>query len=71
MRSTLHIFELEIASSLRCQRVFRDRINPLHEYPDGEFIPRYRTTRYTFTELLNEIPSKLFRSTTRFQEMAY
>ena len=53
------------ASSLRCQRVFGDRLNPLDEYSGGEFIARYRITRYIFTELLDEISSKLFRSTTR------
>ena len=63
MASTLHI--LEITSSLRRQRVFRDRLNALDEYSDGEFIARYRITHYIFTELINEIPSKLFRSTTR------
>ena len=57
MASALYILELEIASSLRRQRVFRDRLNPLDEYSDGEFIARYRITRYIFTELLNEIPS--------------
>ena len=65
MASALHILDLEIASSLRRQRVFRDRLNPLDEYSNGEFIARYRISRYIFTELLNEIPSKLFRSTTR------
>ena len=63
--AALHILDLEIASSLRRQRVFRDRLNPLDEYSDGEFIARYRISRYIFMELLNEIPSKLFRSTTR------
>ena len=57
MASTLHI--LEITSSLRRQRVFRDRLNALDEYSDGEFIARYRITHYIFTELINEIPSKL------------
>ena len=65
MASALHILDLEIASGLRRQRVFRDRLNPLDEYSDGEFIARYRITRYVFMELLNEIPSKLFRATTR------
>ena len=65
MASALHILDLEIASSLRRQRVFRDRLNPLNEYSDGEFIARYRISRYIFTEFLNEIPNKLFRSTTR------
>ena len=61
----VHILDLEIASSLRRQRVFRDRLYLLDEYSDGEFIARYRISRYIFTELLNEIPSKLFQSTTR------
>ena len=63
--AALHILDLEIASSLRRQRVFRDRLNPLDEYSDVEFIARYRISRFIFMELLNEIPSKLFRSTTR------
>ena len=48
MASALYILELEIASSLRRQRVFRDRLNPLDEYSDGEFIPRYRITHIYF-----------------------
>ena len=38
MASALHILELEIEISLRCQRVFRDRLNPLEQYSDREFI---------------------------------
>ena len=63
MASALYILELEIASSLRRQSVFRDRLNPLDEYSNVEFIARYRITRYIFTGLL-KISSKLFRSTT-------
>ncbi|KAI6661854.1 nuclease HARBI1 [Oopsacas minuta] len=69
MASALHILDLEIASSLRCQRVFRDRLNPLDEYSDGESIVRYRITRNIFMELLNAILSKLFQSTTRFHSI--
>ena len=31
MASALHILDLEIACGLSCQRVFRDRLNPLDE----------------------------------------
>ena len=63
--AVLNILDFEISSSLRRQNVLRDRLNPLDEYSDGEFIARYRISLYIFMELLNEIPSKLFRSTTR------
>ena len=36
--ATLHIFDLEIASSWSRKNVFRERLNPLDEYSDGEFI---------------------------------
>ena len=65
MASALHILELEIEISLRCQRVFRDRLNPLEQYSDREVITRYRITRYMFIQILDQISSKVHRSTTR------
>ena len=41
MVSALLILDLEIDTSLRRQSFF-----PLDEYSDGEFIARYRITRY-------------------------
>ena len=55
MASALSLIEIEIEliqSSLRRQRVFRDRLNPLDAYSDFEFITRYRITQYLFLELL-------------------
>ena len=59
MASALHILELEIEISLRRQRVFRDRLNPLEQYSDREFITRYKITRYMFIEILDQISSKV------------
>ena len=36
--AALHIFDLEISSSLSRKNVFRERLNPLDEYSNGEFI---------------------------------
>ena len=54
-----------IESSLRRQRVFRDRLNPLDAYSDFEFITRYRITQYMFLELLERISTNLNRTTAR------
>ena len=68
MASALSLIEIEIGlieSSLRRQRVFRDRLNPLDAYSDFEFITRYRITQYMFLELLERISAKLHRTTAR------
>ena len=44
MASALHILDLEIASSLRRQRVFRDRLKPLDEYSDRAVALQFLTT---------------------------
>ena len=54
-----------IENSLRRQRVFRDRLNPMEAYSDFDFIARYRITKYMFVDLLNKISIKLHRSTAR------
>ena len=58
MASALSLLEIEIEiieNSLRCQRVFRDRLNPMEAYSDFDFIARYRITKYMFVNLLNKI----------------
>ena len=50
---------------MRCQRIFRDRLNPLDAYSDVEFIARYRITRAIFTELIDILETFTNRSTSR------
>ena len=73
MASALSLIEIEIElieSSLRRQRVFRDRLNPLDAYSDFEFITRYRITPYMFLELLERISTNLNRTTARSYPIA-
>ena len=73
MASALCLIEIEIEliqSSLRRQRVFRDRLNPLDAYSDFEFITTYRITQYMFLELLERISTNLNRTTARSYPIA-
>ena len=73
MASALILLEIEIEiieNSLRRQRVFRDRLNPMDAYSDFDFIARYRITKYMFVDLLNKISTKLNRSTARSHSIA-
>ena len=40
---------------LRCERIFRDRTNPLDIYNDVEVIRRYRFPRDTILELVDRV----------------
>ncbi|XP_062600928.1 putative nuclease HARBI1 [Saccostrea cucullata] len=51
--------------SLRRQRVFRDRTNPLEYYSDIELIQRYRFPRATIVEFVNMVQNRLERPTNR------
>ena len=75
MASAISLLEIEIEieiieNSLRSQRVFRDRLNPMEAYSDFDFIARYRITKYMFVNLLNKISIKLHRSTARSHSIA-
>ena len=54
MASIFFLLENELNQSLRRQRVFRDRLNPLDAYSDLEFISRYRVDRVMFIELTEQ-----------------
>ena len=58
MASALSLLEIEICIteySLRRQRVFRDRLNPMEAYSEIDFIARYRITKYMFVDILNKM----------------
>ena len=61
----IFLLEHELDHSLRRQRVFRDRLNPLDMYSDNEFITFYRMDRIMFTESLNKFENYMIRSTSR------
>ena len=68
MASALSLLEIKIELieiSLRSQRVFRDRLNPLESCSHAEFIARYRIIRHMFIQLLEDISGNLHRSTAR------
>ena len=64
MASLFVLLEMEIGS-LRSQRIFRDRLNPLDAYSDVEFIARYRIRREMFLELHDKIETFISRATSR------
>ena len=66
MASLFVLLEMEIDGSLRYERIFRDRLNPLDTYADVEFITRYRITRPMFLELHGNIETFMSRYTSRF-----
>jgi len=57
--------EEENESSLRRQRVLRDRLNPLEYLCDVEVIDRYRLPRQYLYELTDELKDHVFRLTNR------
>ena len=59
MASQLFFLQTAIDGSMRCQRIFRDRLNPFDAYSDVEFISRYRITRSMFTELIDILSNYL------------
>ena len=65
MASIFFLLENESNQSLRRQRVFRDRLNPLDAYSDLEFISRYRVDRVMFIELIGRLETYLSRTTRR------
>ena len=64
MASLFVLLEMEIGS-LRRQRIFRDRLNPIDAYSDVEFVARYRIRREMFLELHDKIETFMSRSTSR------
>ena len=48
------LLENDSSTSLARQRVFRDRLNPIDEYNDVQFITRYRVTKGLFFFQLEE-----------------
>ena len=69
MASLFVLLEMEIGS-LRRQRIFRDRLNPLDAYSDVEFIARYRIRREMFLELHDKIETFMSRSTSRSHSLS-
>ena len=69
MTSLFVLLEMEIGS-LRRQRIFRDRLNPLDAYSDVEFIARYRIRREIFLELHHKIETFMSRSTSRYHSLS-
>ena len=65
MASQLFFLQTAIDSSMRRQRIFRDRLNPLDAYSDTDFIARYRITRSMFTELIDRLETATIRPTSR------
>ena len=65
MASIFFLLENESNQSLRRQRVFRDRLNPLDAYSDLEFISRYRVDRVMFIELIGRLETYLSQTTRR------
>ena len=57
MASALSLLKIEIEmveNSLRRQRVFMDRLNPMEAYSDFDFISRYRITKYIICRPLEQ-----------------
>ena len=48
------LLENDFSPSLACQRVFRDRLNPIDQYNDVKFITRYRITKGIFFNLMRD-----------------
>ena len=65
MAAIFFLLESESNQSLRRQRVFRDRLNPLDAYSDLDFISRYRVNRGMFIELFKRLDTYMPRTTCR------
>uniref|UniRef100_K1PEI0 DDE Tnp4 domain-containing protein n=1 Tax=Magallana gigas TaxID=29159 RepID=K1PEI0_MAGGI len=59
------LFTLAREKSLRRQRVFRDRTNPLDVFCDQELICRYRFPRRTIVDFIQQVDRRLSRPTNR------
>nr|XP_034339477.1 putative nuclease HARBI1 [Crassostrea gigas] len=59
------LFTLARERSLRRQRVFRDRTNPLDVFSDRELICRYRFPRRTIVDFIQQVDRRLSRPTNR------
>uniref|UniRef100_A0A8C2CGZ4 DDE Tnp4 domain-containing protein n=1 Tax=Cyprinus carpio TaxID=7962 RepID=A0A8C2CGZ4_CYPCA len=59
------IYRLHDRRAFRCERVMRDRTNPLDIYGDRELIERFRFSRVELLELINELSPQLQHATDR------
>ncbi|XP_062586727.1 putative nuclease HARBI1 [Saccostrea cucullata] len=67
MAAFLRFYDDETRKSLRRQRIFRDRLNPLNSYCDEEMIKRFRLDRGSILSILDNVGEQLERPTKRSQ----